>query len=854
MKFIDRINNVLGLGTARTAPPPEYLLVTDGLLVTTRLAIAWYKISTSNTDQESQEHVDAELQDAIASVSPILADYDCHLKIVWGQLDGEQYLESLNYEPTEWDDEHAEWLDNYEIRERHLLLGVVIDADRQADGNVMARQRAATALGLPPGKITAREQAHLIGRVLSLGKNLNSTAWNVTVADVGTLMWMISRETHRDTLLPRSDTITGASMATLTASRVNPYSDHLETLDQAGNPQRYVAVLTLSDFPMDITTGGQQEWLRRLSLITRVDGEGNRVAVTADASIRFRILDPNRALKRVEDARQLAKEQRQSAAKHSAGETSLEFQETEDEMEVVRRDLTNNGLILIEAHARLVLSEPTREDLDEAIAATISHYKKMGITATRAADEQRELWLEMLPGDQLRVADMYQVMEAPAFFGSWFWGGSAVGEAAGAPMIGYQTGSTPGIVRHSLISGSRRGDTTTTAYVGRSGRGKTTALMLGEIDAVMNAETWAAHIAIKGDELALVPFLNERGIPAGLVPLNAEHKGSADLFRSLDPDEAIAAVAQQIQLLAPDHLQNAAASNGLILVQQEAEQALAERRTPSTWRVIQRMISHDDADVQLLGRTLAAMTETRLGAPVLGEWAGHEALRAEPGLWMIQLPNLDLPLAERSVNLWSQTNKLSVAVVRAIALHSLSLSRRPELREMQKLVAIPEVHRLIGSEDGADFLNQVARMGRALGANLAIDTQDATSLAKLQGVLEQINTFFVFQLTSEAEQNAAAQILGMEANADSRATIRGLATNPDDPDEIRHGHALMRDHVQRVATVQFVIPNERVQVALNTNPDADRLRAEYAARVAAAEDFQTPTYDGADLYEHAPVG
>jgi len=265
------------------------------------------------------------------------------------------------------------------------------------------------------------------------------------------------------------------------------------------------------------------------------------------------------------------------------------------------------------------------------------------------------------------------------------------------------------------------------------------------------------------------------------------------------------------------------------------------------------MRHHDDAAVQLLGQTLAALAETRLGAPVLGQWAGHEALRSEPGLWMIQLPNLDLPQAERSVNLWSQNNKLSVAVVRAIALHSLSVSRRPELREMQKLVAIPEVHRLIGSEDGADFLNQVARMGRALGANLAIDTQDATSLANVPGVLEQVNTFFVFQLTSETEQNAAAQILGMEANADARATIRGLATNPDDPEQIRHGHALMRDHVQRVATVQFIIPNERVQVALNTNPDADRLRAEYAARVPAAEEIDGHIYDDTDLYANAPV-
>src|SRR5690606_31153459 len=103
----------------------------------------------------------------------------------------------------------------------------------------------------------------------------------------------------------------------------------------------------------------------------------------------------------------------------------------------------------------------------------------------------------MQPGDQLRVPDLGHVRDVTALSGSWWWGGAKVGDDRG-PIVGYLTGSTPGVFRNDVTAGSDRGDATTTAFVGRSGRGKTTAMMLSLLDAGFRG-SYALALDFKGD-------------------------------------------------------------------------------------------------------------------------------------------------------------------------------------------------------------------------------------------------------------------------------------------------------------------------------------------------------------------
>lgn len=842
-KIVQRLSNLLGVGTARSRPAPEFQLITDGLMVTATTATAWFEMGTSNTDLASEAVVDAELSEVIQSVTPLLRGHSCHLKLLSDRADGQEYLESLDFEPTAWDDRRADWLDEYEVSTRRILLGVTLDDNRQDGSRAVVRQKAGAALGLPLGKIAPAERDWLHGKVRELGQALNGTPWTVSLAAAETLAWIVHREMHRGALLPRAGTFTGASLSHLTRGKIVPYGDHLEVLDETGETLRHVVVLALTGFPETIDTPGPQEWLRTLSLVTRVDRNGAQVPVVCDASVRFTALTDQDARRRVETVRQSAREQRMSATKHSAGETPDEVADTEASMRQISAELSRGRLTLVESHPRIIVSEATAEDCEAAVQAVMTHYASIGITVYRAEEEQRELWLEQLPGDQLRVSDLGHVMDAEGFFGSWWWGGSQVGDGGGAPKIAVQTGSTPGVVRFSAKAGSSRGDATTVAFVGRSGRGKTTALDLSVIDAVMDGATHCLYISIKGDDLALVDVARRHGIPAALTEIGVANRGALDLFRALPAEDAITGVTRLLRVLAPnDRMREIVETHGLDMVAEEAEET-----DPTTYGVIQRLLAHSNPDAQYLGRQLSTWAKSRFGAPVLGEPGGMEALPTGPGLWMVRIPGLSLPRAGRDPSNWDPDNRLSLAVVQALTLTALSMANRPDLREMAKLVCIPEVHRLAGSEEGLDFLDQTARLGRAVNENLLIDTQDVSWVLKLPGVMEQISTVFCFQLMSPTEQDAAAALLGLESGPDTRELLLkiGWDNNPVDSETgrpltdkergLRKGHCIMRDYLGRVGTVQWVIPDKETEIALNTNPDAQRLRDEFEAARARRE-------------------
>ncbi|BFO23129.1 hypothetical protein SHKM778_95170 (plasmid) [Streptomyces sp. KM77-8] len=112
-------------------------------------------------------------------------------------------------------------------------------------------------------------------------------------------------------------------------------------------------------------------------------------------------------------------------------------------MTQLARDMKREDVTLLEDHPRLVVSsDVSLEDLRSKIDAVTTHYGGLGIEVSVGTEEQKELWLETLPGDKVRVPDLSHIRTVSALAGSWFWGGASVGDDTG-PVIGYLTGSTP---------------------------------------------------------------------------------------------------------------------------------------------------------------------------------------------------------------------------------------------------------------------------------------------------------------------------------------------------------------------------------------------------------------------------
>jgi hypothetical protein len=835
VKIAQKISALLGVGGERSAAAPQYAALADGLVITTDRAEAWFVLSDSNTDLMSEGARDAELDYAVSALTATLAGYDCHLRVVWSPVNAADYTTEAAGMFTagrwqEWAELRVQRLEQIALPTRHLLLGVRL-ADRQPATLSRGIQQG---IGISATGVPQREVARWDAEMRRLARRLEASPWRAQPAAVEMLAWMVSREQHRDAPLPAAahGVVTGARLATLTRGRVLPYPDHLRVMGSRGEVAAWVSVVVLSGFPEQMDSPGSGEWLRILSEINYVpepaddpdvpDPSALVVPVSPEASVRFRVSPKREALKRVEETRKSAKEQRHSAAKHSAEDPGLDIQETEEVMAALSLELHNRDLTLIEDHPRLVVtSTVSLDDLRSRVDAVLGYYGGIGIEAVVGEEEQRELWLETQLGDRTRVPDLGHVRDAAALAGSWFWGGARVGDDDG-PIAGYLTGSTSAPFRNNVVAGSDRGDATTTAFLGRSGRGKTTSMMLSMLDAGFLG-AYCLALDFKCDLGGVVTAARHYGLTAHLVEIGVQHAGVVDLFAILGPEgreQASIEVPAQLVIAAPPHLVRRGAETP---IQKACNQVINSGEEPATWRVIDVLRASADEVARETGEALHDLAQTPTGAPFMGRPTGTaELLRPQPGIWVVQMPGLSLPPADADPSTWNVAQRLSVALMHSMLAYGVVTTGRRDLRTLPKAVCVPEVHVLTATQQGSAFLQYIARVGRALGTSLLLDSQDPQTLAQLVGVVEQLTAVVGFQLTSADQQDALAELLDLPRDAHTRALIQAIGM--DSAGEIRHGHCIVRDRRFRSATVQWDIPSRELRAMLDTSPRAQQAR------------------------------
>ncbi|MFG3041856.1 ATP-binding protein [Streptomyces sp. NPDC048330] len=843
MKLVERISNFLGVGGDRSAPAPHYVALADGLIVCTTHAEAWFTLSSSNTDLMSEGARDAELDEAAAALAKTLAGSDVHLKVLWSPLNASDYMDEAGRLFTsgnwpEWAAMRVERLDHIALPSRHLLMGVRI-TERTGQAAAISRRGLAEGLGVASTAVSTRELARLDAMMRRLGRRLEATPWRAQPAAVELLAWMVAREQHRSTALPSPNAglISGAKLAALTRGRVLPFPDHLRVMDATGKTAAWAAILTMSGFPEKMESPGSGEWLRALSEITYVpdiddsdladdvDPASLILPVSPEASVRFRVMPKREAMKKADEARRLAKEQRRSASQHSAEDPGRAVEETEGVMAGLVRDMGREDVTLVEDHPRLIVTSTTSlDDLRARVDAVVTFYGGLGIEVGVGEEEQRELWLEVQAGDQLRVPDMGHVRDVTALAGSWWWGGAKVGDDEG-PIVGYLTGSTPGVYRNDLTIGSEKGDATTTALIGRSGRGKTTAMMLSLLDAAFRG-AFVLALDFKGDLGGLAAAGKRYGLNAHLIETGPRFSGVADLFRLLDKEGAERAqieVPAQLGIAMPPHLRARGAETP---VQHAVNQVIAAGE-PATWKVIDFLRHSTDPLARETGEALFELSQTAIGAPFMGRPAeGASPLTPEPGIWVVQIPGLSLPGTADDRDDWNVLQRMSVALMHSMLAYGITTAGRKDLRGLRKVVAVPEVHVLTATKEGSAFLEYIARVGRALSTALVLDTQDPQSLSALVGVVEQLTTVVGFQLTNAVQQDALAEMLNLPAGRHTRDLIQSIGLNPDG--EVRHGHAIIRDRRFNTATAQWDIPTVELMDLLDTTPRADPIDDEPA--------------------------
>ncbi|MFD9152219.1 hypothetical protein ACFWDF_34290, partial [Streptomyces diastaticus] len=129
MKVLQKVGTFLGVGGDRSAMPPQYVALADGLVITDSHTEAWYVLASSNTDLMSETARDGELDAANSALARTLAGHDCHLRVLWSPLHAEDYAAEAADMFTagdwqEWAQIRVGRLEQIALPTRHLLLGV----------------------------------------------------------------------------------------------------------------------------------------------------------------------------------------------------------------------------------------------------------------------------------------------------------------------------------------------------------------------------------------------------------------------------------------------------------------------------------------------------------------------------------------------------------------------------------------------------------------------------------------------------------------------------------------------------------------------------------------------------------
>lgn len=818
--MFDKARRIVDITAALRAPMPVYKILADGLTVTADTATAWVRISPASTQLATPAQMDHELQSAISLAQKVLRDRRCHLKIVWGRITGEGYAAGASGFTTDegraWARQRAESITDWALPERHVFLGVDIE-DRTDAKIVRAVNNAVDYVRGDTHSIPGRELAWLDQAMRALAGRLSGAPWYARPVPVETLAWLLGRESFRASgSAPIEGTVQGAHLARLMRGRMVPYRDHQRFYDTGGAETAFTCQLLITQFSAEaLDTNDSGQWLTMLSGITRpaVDGAGT-VDVHAEASVRFEFMSQRAARRVVKRTKDSAAEQRREAAKSDAGEPSADVQYSEVEMADLEGDINRGRVRLVQFWPTLSVSEASLEDLRASVDAVIEAYSQVGITVEVAADDQAETWMSTLPSDHVRLASMHHISDAEAFFGSWFWAGSIVGDGEG-PAIGYTTGTTASVVRFHPTQAPRRGDTATVAVLGRSGRGKTTLLQLLALDAAAEG-AWVPVFDLKGDlnnsSGGLVGAARAAGMRARRVDMSAAYAGTCDLLATMDPEDALIHAHSQLMLLVSDALRLAAHP----VLMRHIAALIADGAGASTAALIERMGADEDETARRVASELSAFAGDSIGRMVVGR-REVGALEASPGIVLLQFPKLDLPPAGTPASEWTVMQRVSAAVARGALSWVTTSAKDPALRALRKLVVVPEAHLFTATQEGSAFLDQTARLGRALGASLAIDSQDPTSIAARDGIMEQIVSVFAFSQKTRKQQDAVAEILGLSPSDAIRQMLSAINTDPGSG-QVWHGHCIMRDARDRTATIQVSIPNQGVARALDTTP------------------------------------
>ena len=814
--------------------------IADGITASAQSVWAWVVLPTRSTDELNTEDIFALTSAGASTLRRLLpTDAEFHFKIQWGRWGAVEYRDAeaarvakgAHGRVTEGQERYlqlgAARMADHAFPRRQVLLGIQLKVTESRD--LPALRRTTRAVGGEAAQIDdARgllERASAQARAWQ--QRMAESSFGARPATVRELAWSLRRDLRRTTTwLPSGPIANTGEVARLhSGAFAVPRPDHMEIATDEGIA--YVRFITSAQtgFPSAEMELPGSEWLKDLSI---ADEDPDRPANPVEVSIRGRNLGAKEAAARLSKALALTKEQERESAIGVAQEPPEQILEARAVLPERIKEVRKGTVGMVLDNPVWIVEAASMADLDRRTAGIIDSYGDRGITLFVPEHVQHVLYKESVLGDHLRFSDCEQFRPMTTLVGGWFHGGSQVGPGHG-PFLGGVLGSTPGPLQLRLTDAAIDGDPVTTAFVGRSGAGKSTAVVLCMIaECVYGA--FALLTDFKGDLSGAVEVASWFGVPTTTVATSQQASGSMCPFRFVaDPDEAASRAVDNLMLMLP--LGQAELAEAHLRAAGNRVAAYADPAERSTWQVIVELISATDSVASRLGTELAEMTRDPLARPVAGKPAEDvQGLPTTAGLVYMRFDDVNGRLPSRTADPrnWRQGQRLAVMLVQAGFSYATYMAGR--VKGIPKVVALTELHKITGFDFGQELVGDLARVGRALDVSLLLDTQAVAELVGITGLVDQVSTVCAFRVKSNDEAAAQAQLLGLAP--EQLVLERQKRWAP--------GQCEVRDRWGQLAPVEFDYLTGEIQQALRTNPDRDLVGTadEYVEDLDGGEDYE----------------
>jgi hypothetical protein len=836
----------------------------DTVLLTDVDAWAYLRLPTISVEFRTAEEWDRQIVSQAHGLAG-LTDTEIHLKTVFREYDIAEWAQQLDMRTRsplpDWSTllvAQQEHLWDEQFLQKEVYLGVRLGArGDEATSEIKAAFRTlARWLNVVTDSIVgeddvidAAEIAKWHGRAAPVQRLLRASSFQAVPATVSEVAWLFRHHMHPGMPGPPAPAEPNRPWGRgevqhlvegLVDNSVSPYylkitqpnwaylrhrESHVADPANVGPPDRefasYVATLCVSRMPREMDTWDGNPWIHH--------AEDASLGFPVEFSARWEIHPPRKAKKDVEKQLQRVAGQRHHIAESGAEvptlvqDALLDGRSLDVEVERARK-------FLVYGAGRFLVSATDPDELTRRCEVLIEHYRSIGIDVVWTPNDQLRLFVEQLPGDRVRlkVRAYRQVHELEVIAAGLATASNSLGDGEG-PYLGRTTGRSQEIVYFDPLYAPRNNKPPGIAIVGAPGGGKTFTTLTIAYQTAMRGIT-TVLLDPKGDAkgLATIEALGD----VRILELGARMAGLLDPFSLADSREAGVLLAMETMRLLLGGEMTADRENAVV----GSIRHVSMQPQPNLRRVVDLLLAggteamassrttYSEQQISIakaVGGLLEVISELPLANLCFSE-SRVDIKLAKDRLSIITLAGLSLPTSQTPSERYTYGQRLSLTLLYLVTHYTRSLVTDP-LYTGQKALIIDEAWALTQTQQGAQLIAEVARLGRSRNTALALVSQNAKDLLA-EDVRNCLTTMFVFRSEDPAEIAADIELLRISDNTEHRGAIASLPTGS-------RSECIMRDirgHVGTMRVDMAYLPE--VMAAFDSTPDDGSGRIQSSAR------------------------